>query len=65
MSSGPTHSSPTITRQTVMLQHFTQNPSDEAVEFVEEFYFDFFEKGDNRFAIYIVMPSQVVLTLAK
>lgn len=44
-----------------MLQHFTQNASDEAVEFVEEFYFDFlrdadFEKGDNRFAY--IMPSQ-------
>lgn len=52
-----------------MLQHFTQNTSDEAVEFVEEFYFGFlrdadFEKGDNRFAY--IMPSQVVdLTLAK
>ena len=51
-----------------MLQNFTQNTSDEAVEFVEEFYFNFFrdadlEKGDSRFAY--IMPSDMVLTWAK
>ncbi len=40
-----------------MLQNFGHNASDEAVEFVEQFYVDFFrdpdfENEDNRYAIF-------------